>query len=70
MPVTVLYFIYCEEYLPYGFLFIIIENFPRPECVICGEVPSNGNMKPSILTHRLQTKCNADILKTRFRFRR
>lgn len=47
---------YCEEYLSYGFLFIIIENVPRPECVICGEVLSNESMKPSLLTRHLQNK--------------
>jgi hypothetical protein len=47
---------YSEEYLSYGFSFVTIDNVPRPECVVCGEVLSNGSMKPSLLNRHLQTK--------------
>ncbi|XP_071056888.1 zinc finger BED domain-containing protein 5-like [Onthophagus taurus] len=47
---------YSEEYLSYGFSFTIIDSIPRPERVVCGEVLSNGSMKPSLLSRHLQTK--------------
>lgn len=47
---------YSEEYLSHGFSFVLIENIARPECVVCGEVLSNGSMKPSLLTRHLNTK--------------
>jgi len=47
---------YSEDYLSQGFSFVMIENVPRPECVVCGEVLSNGSMKPSLLTRHLNTK--------------
>ena len=47
---------YCEEYLKYGFTYIGDENCPKPRCVVCGDVLSNGCMKPSLLSRHLQTK--------------
>jgi len=51
---------YSEDYLSQGFSFVMIENFPRPECAVCGEVLSNGSMKPSLLTRHLNTN-NLDL---------
>jgi hypothetical protein len=47
---------YSVDYLSQGFSFVMIENVPRPECVVCGEVLSNGSMKPLLLTRHLNTK--------------
>lgn len=47
---------YCDEYMNYGFSFISDEGGPKPKCVVCGEVLSNGCMKPSLLLRHLNTK--------------
>lgn len=47
---------YSQEYLSHGFSFVIIENIVKSECVVSGEVLSNGSMKPSLLTRHLNTK--------------
>jgi len=45
----------------------MIENVPRPECVVCGEVLSNGSMKPPLLTRHLNTK-HSDLKDKNFTF--
>jgi len=47
---------YSEDYLSQGFSIVMMENVPRPECVVCGEVLPNDSMKPSLLTRHLNTK--------------
>lgn len=47
---------YSNEYLKFGFLFTGEEENPNPLCVVCGEVLSNGSMKPSLLLRHLETK--------------
>ncbi|XP_043943211.1 zinc finger BED domain-containing protein 5-like [Protopterus annectens] len=46
---------YCDGYMKYGFSYVGNEDCPKPQCVVCGEVLSNGSMKPSLLLH-LETK--------------
>ncbi|XP_023217015.1 zinc finger BED domain-containing protein 5-like [Centruroides sculpturatus] len=47
---------YCNEYIKYGFTYIGNENCPQPQCVVCGDVLSNGCMKPSLLLRHLRMK--------------
>ncbi|GBO24366.1 hypothetical protein AVEN_186080-1 [Araneus ventricosus] len=47
---------YCNEYLKYGFSITGDEDCPKPLCVVCGEILSNGSMKPSLLMRHLETK--------------
>ncbi|GBM85019.1 hypothetical protein AVEN_4035-1 [Araneus ventricosus] len=47
---------YSYEYLKYGFSVTGDEDCPKPLCVVCGEILSNGSMKPSILMRHLETK--------------
>lgn len=47
---------YCDEYMNYGFSYVNDESGPKPKCVVCGEVLSNGCMKPSLLSRHLHTK--------------
>lgn len=47
---------YCEEYIKYGFSYVGDKNCPKPQCIVCGDILSNGCMKPSLLLRHLQTK--------------
>lgn len=47
---------YSDEYIKYGFSYIGDEDCPKPKCVVCGVVLSNGCMKPSFLSRHLHTK--------------
>ncbi|GBM07457.1 Zinc finger BED domain-containing protein 5 [Araneus ventricosus] len=47
---------YSNEYLKYGFSVTGDEDCPNPLCVVCGEILSNGSMKPSLLMRHLETK--------------
>ncbi|XP_043934413.1 zinc finger BED domain-containing protein 5-like [Protopterus annectens] len=47
---------YCDGYMKYGFLYVGNEDCPKPQCMVCGEVLSNGSMKPSLLLRHLETK--------------
>ncbi|XP_043916151.1 zinc finger BED domain-containing protein 5-like [Protopterus annectens] len=47
---------YCDGYMKYGFSYVGNEDCPKPQCVVCGEVLSNGSMKPSLLLQHLETK--------------
>ncbi|GBM46101.1 hypothetical protein AVEN_236119-1 [Araneus ventricosus] len=44
---------YSNEYLKYGFSVTGDEDCPKPPCVVCGEIFSNGSMKPSLLMRHL-----------------
>ncbi|GBM33134.1 Zinc finger BED domain-containing protein 5 [Araneus ventricosus] len=47
---------YSNKYLKYGFPVTGDECGPKPLCVVCGEILSNGSMKPSLLMRHLETK--------------
>ncbi|GBN38768.1 Zinc finger BED domain-containing protein 5 [Araneus ventricosus] len=47
---------YSNEYFKYGFSVTGDEDYPKPLCVVCGEILSNGSMKPSLLMRHLETK--------------
>lgn len=47
---------YNNEYIKFGFTYIGNENYPKPKCVVCGDVLSNGCMKPSLLLRHLEMK--------------
>ncbi|XP_043923363.1 zinc finger BED domain-containing protein 5-like [Protopterus annectens] len=47
---------YCDGYMKYGFSYVGNEDCPKPQCMVCGEVLSNGSMKPSLLLRHLETK--------------
>ncbi|GBL93772.1 Zinc finger BED domain-containing protein 5 [Araneus ventricosus] len=47
---------YSNEYLKYGFSVTGDEDCPKPLCLVCGEILSNGSMKPSLLMRHLETK--------------
>lgn len=47
---------YSDEYLKYGFSFTVDDDCQKPLCVVCGEILSNGSMKPSLLIRHLNTK--------------
>lgn len=47
---------YQEAYLKFGFTSNIVNNEPRPTCILCHEMLSNGSMKPSLLVRHLKTK--------------
>ncbi|GBN07727.1 hypothetical protein AVEN_251407-1 [Araneus ventricosus] len=40
---------YSNEYLKYGFSVTGDEDCPKPLCVVCGEILSDGSIKPSLL---------------------
>lgn len=42
--------------MKYGFSFTADEDFTQPLCVVCGEMLSNGSMKPYLLMCHLETK--------------
>ena len=46
---------YDEKYLNFGFICTIVSGQPRPQCVICSVVLSNGAMNPAKLQRHLQT---------------
>ena len=37
---------YSEEFLKYGFNFIVVARIEKPQCVICNEIMSAESMKP------------------------
>ncbi|GBM09809.1 hypothetical protein AVEN_234643-1 [Araneus ventricosus] len=47
---------YSNECFNYGFSVTDNENCPKPLCIVCGEILSNGSMKPSLLMRHLETK--------------
>ncbi|GBN29472.1 hypothetical protein AVEN_151830-1 [Araneus ventricosus] len=47
---------YSNEYLKYGFSATGDEDCLKSLCVVCGEILSNGSMKPSLLMRHLETK--------------
>lgn len=47
---------YDERYIKYGFTCIILNDEPRPQCVICSEVLANDSLKPVKLIRHLNTK--------------
>ena len=44
---------YNEDYIKYGFTFILKEGQELPQCVVCCKVLSEGSMKPSFLKRHL-----------------
>ena len=47
---------YYPSYLSFGFSWCGTEGEPRPQCVVCCDVPSNERMKPAHLKRHLTTK--------------
>jgi len=47
---------YTDEYVKYGFSYVGDFDYPKPKCIVCGEVLSNSCMKPSLLLRHLETK--------------
>ncbi|GBN69476.1 Zinc finger BED domain-containing protein 5 [Araneus ventricosus] len=47
---------YSNEYLKYGFSVTGYEDCPKPLCIVCGEILSNGSIKPALLIGHLETK--------------
>ena len=51
---------YNEDYIKYGFTFILKEGQELPQCVVCCKVLSEGSMKPSFLKRHL-SGCHPDL---------
>jgi|UniRef100_A0A2S2QK75 hypothetical protein len=47
---------YIDEYVNYGFSYVGDFDYPKPKCIVCGEVLSNSCMKLSLLLRHLETK--------------
>ena len=47
---------YDKKYLGFGFISIIMNDIPRPQCVMCSQVLSNESMKPAHLARHLKTR--------------
>jgi len=47
---------YTDEYVKYGFSYIGDFDYPKPKCIVCGEIFSNCCMKSSLLLRHLETK--------------
>ncbi|XP_008189026.1 zinc finger BED domain-containing protein 5-like [Acyrthosiphon pisum] len=47
---------YNDEYVKYGFSYVGDFDYPKPKCIVCGEVLSISCMKPSLLLRHLETK--------------
>ncbi|GBM53751.1 Zinc finger BED domain-containing protein 5 [Araneus ventricosus] len=47
---------YSNEYLKYGFSVTGNTDCPKPLYFVCGEILSNGGMKPSLLMRHLETR--------------
>jgi len=47
---------YTDEYVKYGFSYVGDFDYPKPKCIVCGEILSNSCMKPSLLLRHLETK--------------
>ena len=47
---------YSEEFLKYGFTFIVAAGIEKPQCVICNEVMSAESMKPNKLKRHFDSK--------------
>lgn len=59
-----------DEYLSYGFTSFGENDYPRPKCVVCGELLANSSMKPSLLRRHLETKHENYAKKDRIFFER
>src|SRR5215469_9839244 len=46
---------YDEKYLRFGFICVIVNDQPRPQCVICSQILANEAMKPAKLRRHLKT---------------
>nr|XP_047128377.1 SCAN domain-containing protein 3-like [Hydra vulgaris] len=51
---------YLDEYMRYGFTYMLKETISYPQCVICYKVLGNDSMKPSKLAIHLN-KCHPDL---------
>ncbi|CAI6345195.1 unnamed protein product [Macrosiphum euphorbiae] len=47
---------YDENYLKFGFCAFNMGDLVQPQCVVCGELLTNENLKPSKLKRHLDTK--------------
>ena len=61
-----------EEYSQFAFTATTVDGVERPQCILCGVVFCNFNLKPSKLSEyfknkhkRVETKYNAETLKTK-----
>ena len=61
---------YSEEFIKIGFTCIHINNKPRPQCVVCSEVPANESLKAGRLKRHLTAKHSKFINKPMSFFRR
>ena len=46
---------YDEKYLRFGFIYVIVNDQPRPLCVICSQILANEAIKPAKLRRHLKT---------------
>ncbi|XP_076803440.1 zinc finger BED domain-containing protein 5-like [Clavelina lepadiformis] len=47
---------YCEEFLKYGFTFIVDAGIEKPQCVICNTIMSAESMKPNKMKRHFDAK--------------
>ena len=47
---------YSEEFLKYGFTFIVEAGIEKPQCVICNEIMSAESMKPKKMKRHFDAK--------------
>ena len=61
---------YSEEFIKIGFTYILINDEPRPQCVVYSEVLANENLKAGKLKRHLTAKHSKFIDKLMLFFRR
>jgi hypothetical protein len=52
-----------REYVKFGFTYASDQDYPKPQCLICGGVLMNSSLKPSLLRPYLETSHSTQINK-------
>jgi hypothetical protein len=52
-----------REYVKFGFTYAGDQDYPKPQCLICGDVFMNSSLKPSLLRPYLEISHSTQINK-------